>query len=98
VRVRGPLRSNSGDALLAAARVGLGFALLPDFLVADDLRAGRLLALPSEWMRTAAAIWLVYPHARHLSAKVRVFVDFLLARCGERPAWQIDDTQLAAPP
>ncbi len=97
VRVHGPMRSNSGDALLAAARRGLGLALLPDFTVADDLRAGRLVALPSEWTRTAAAIWLVYPHSRHLSAKVRVFVDYLLDRCGERPPWCIDPADMHGP-
>jgi DNA-binding transcriptional LysR family regulator len=52
----------------------------PDFIVAEDLAEGRLVALLPEYEPPAASIFAVYPSRRHLAAKVRVFVDFLAAR------------------
>ena len=59
------------------ARAGLGVALLPDFLVADDLASGRLVRLVDGWAERGHAIWAIYPHSRHLAPKVRLFVDHL---------------------
>jgi DNA-binding transcriptional LysR family regulator len=88
VRVSGPLLTNYGDAILDATRAGLGIALLPDFYVAGDLRSGRLKAfLTSATQGDEGGIWALYPHHRHLSAKVRLFVDFLAARLGPEPPW-----------
>ncbi len=85
IRVEGRVQSNNGDALLSAARAGLGLAVLPDFIVYRDIREGRLqIALP-EWINRSSAIWLIYPHNRHLSAKVRLFVDFMLSRVATNP-------------
>jgi DNA-binding transcriptional LysR family regulator len=80
VRVAGPMHANNGDLLAAAAIAGIGIAMEPDFIVAEDLAEGRLVALLPEYEPPAASIFAVYPSRRHLSAKVRVFVDFLAAR------------------
>lgn len=88
VRVRGRLRVNNGDALAQAAIGGLGIALLPSFICGEDLRAGRLVQLLPEWNeRSDAAVFAVFAASRNLSLKVRVFVDFLAGRFGERPYW-----------
>lgn len=87
VRLSGRLSANSGEALLEAARAGLGVALLPDFLVADDLATGRLVRLLRGWVEQGHAIWAVYPHNRHLAPKVRLFVDHLAAAFGTCPPW-----------
>jgi DNA-binding transcriptional LysR family regulator len=87
VRVQGNLEANNGDALRAAALRGAGVALLPSFIVGADLAAERLVPLLPGYRVPEFAIHVVYPPGRHLSAKVRSFVDFLVPRCGERPAW-----------
>jgi DNA-binding transcriptional LysR family regulator len=87
VRVDGPLMSNNGDLSLAAALAGLGVVMLPCFLCGSDLAAGRLEQVLGEWMPPPTGIHAVYPPGRHLSAKVRAFVDFLVERFGPQPAW-----------
>jgi DNA-binding transcriptional LysR family regulator len=88
VGVDGRLEANNGDALLSAARAGAGIAALPTFICGDDLRAGRLVALLSEWLdRSPGGVYAVYPANRNVSPKVRVFIDFLAARFGAAPYW-----------
>ncbi len=84
VRVHGRLRSNNGDALAAAAGDGLGLALLPDFIVRDEIRAGRLVSVLASMCQRLGGVYAVYPENRHLSAKVRVFVDLLDATFSSR--------------
>ena len=86
VRVQGNWRSNNGHALLQAALRGLGLAELPYFYVREDLAAGRLFAVLEGYRPPDAAMWAVYPHNRHLSAKVRLFLNFLEERMGVAPA------------
>lgn len=90
VRVAGNLKANNGDVLREAALAGLGVCLAPTFLVGDDLRAGRLGTALDSFADDSLAIYAVYPHRRHLSAKVRAFVDFLAGRFGPRPYWDAD--------
>lgn len=89
VKVQGPLRSNSGDALHAAAKAGLGLALLPDFIVASAVRAGELVCVLDGWHGRVTAVYAVYPPARHLSPKVRTFVDHLVERFSGTPPWSL---------
>ncbi len=88
VRPSGRFTANNGDALRAAALAGLGVALLPTFIVGEDLRRGRLETVLEEFEPEPAGIYAVWPHARHLAAKVRVFVDFLAARFAPPPPWE----------
>jgi DNA-binding transcriptional LysR family regulator len=80
VRVTGPVHANNGDLLAAAAAEGIGIAMEPDFIVAADLAAGRLVRVLAEYAPAPAGVYAVYPSRRHLSAKVRAFVDFLAER------------------
>ncbi len=85
IRVEGNWKSNNGHALLQAALRGLGLAELPYFYVREDLDAGRLTAVLADYRPTDTAMWAVYPHNRHLSAKVRLFLNFLKQRLGAGP-------------
>ena len=76
-RVTGSLHANSGDALQAAAIGGLGIVYEPDFLLADALRRGLLVRLLPAFAGGTGEIWAVYPSRKHLSLKVRLFVDFV---------------------
>ena len=89
VSIRGQCHwhSNSGHCLLAAARNGLGLAYLPDYYIAEDLRAGTLVRVLEEWSGIERDIVAVYQHRRHLSAKVKLFVDFLENRFSEQRPW-----------
>jgi DNA-binding transcriptional LysR family regulator len=88
VRVDGGLRTNNGDVSLQAALAGLGVVRLPTFIVGCDLAAGRLEAVLAAYEVPPVGVYAVYPHNRHLSAKVRAFVDFLAERFGRQAAWE----------
>lgn len=88
VRVHGRLRLSNAEACLAAARYGFGIARAPAFAAAEDLRAGRLTTLLCDFEPEPMPIYAVYPHARHLSAKVRVFVDHLVRHFAGVPRWE----------
>jgi DNA-binding transcriptional LysR family regulator len=77
VRVSGSLHANSGDTLVAAAIAGLGIVFEPDFIVRDALADGRLVPVLTDYTAPHADIWAVYPSRRHLSLKVRLFVDHI---------------------
>lgn len=87
VRVAGNLNSNNGDLLAAAAAQGLGITLEPDFIVAAELKRGKLLPLLKSFEVPAIPIYAVYPSRRFLPAKVRLFVDFLAERFAAAKAW-----------
>lgn len=87
VRVEGRLRANNGEILLAACLAGAGIAALPTFISGASLRAGTLVHVLPQYQSSGIAIHAVWPTARHLSAKVRAFVDFLAERFGPVPYW-----------
>lgn len=68
-----------------AALAGLGIAVTPTFLCAADLRAGRLVHVLPHWAPPTSPIQAVYPTTRHLSAKVRAFLDMLRHRMTPPP-------------
>jgi DNA-binding transcriptional LysR family regulator len=80
IRVAGPVHANNGDLLVATAVEGIGISMEPDFIVAADLAAGRLVRILADYAPAPTSIYAVYPSRRHLSAKVRTFVDFLAER------------------
>jgi DNA-binding transcriptional LysR family regulator len=80
VEVAGNLRSNSIEGLRAAALAGLGICLLPMVNVSDDLRHGQLVRLLPDYRTSEVVVRALYPAGRHVSIKVRTFVDFLVER------------------
>lgn len=87
VKVPVRLAANNGDFLCQAAAAGCGLSLLPTFITYDAVAAGRLVpVLPDYHWRTVNA-YALYPQTRHLSARVRTFVEFLIRRFAGVPYW-----------
>lgn len=61
---------------------GQGLALLPEFIAADALRKGELRTVLDDYSAPPLSLYAVYPPTRHLSVKVRLFIDFLVERFG----------------
>jgi DNA-binding transcriptional LysR family regulator len=78
VHVDGPVRVNSPVGALVAAQKGLGFALLPSFLVDSAVEKGELVPVLVDYLPQRPFLQAVYPHRRHLSGKVRALIDFLV--------------------
>ena len=89
VKVDSKIAINNGDALRVAALGGMGLTILPTFIVGRDLQAGTLVSVLADFMSQQLGLHALYPHARHLSPKVRAFVDFLAERFGPRPYWDL---------
>lgn len=79
VKVRGPLASNDGEAVLGWALDGHGILMRSLWEAMPMLRAGRLQRVLPQWSLPPADIYAVFPSRSHLSAKTRALVDFLLA-------------------
>lgn len=78
VAVAGRLAFSNASACLAAAEAGLGIACLPDFVAGESLAQGRVeLLLPAD-QDAPLGVFALYPGGRHLPAKVRVLVDFMV--------------------
>jgi DNA-binding transcriptional LysR family regulator len=87
VRVGGRLRFNGAEPCVAAAVEGFGIVRAPAFAAAGELRAGRLVPVLCAFEPELIHVYAVYPHPRHLAAKVRGFVDFLASRYSGEPEW-----------
>jgi DNA-binding transcriptional LysR family regulator len=72
------LSVNDSRTFVNAALNGLGVAQLPRFMIRDALAKGDLVEILPEWSREPFPLYIVYPPNRHLSNKVRVFVDWLV--------------------
>ena len=83
--------SNNGDVLKQAALKNQGIALLPTFIVGDALQAGTLRTVLAEFAPVDLSLCALYPRHRHLSTKLRHFVDVLVERFGGRPYWDLVD-------
>jgi DNA-binding transcriptional LysR family regulator len=83
--------SNNGDVLLRAALADQGIVLLPTFIVGADLQSGRLQTVLQAYEPPSLMISAMYPRHRHLSAKVKLFVDLLAERLGGQPHLDLVD-------
>ena len=83
-------RANSGRMLTGLAVANVGIVIEPDFIVSPEVRAGALVRLLSGYALPQRPIAAVYPSRRHLSAKVRTFVDFLAERFAREQPWKLD--------
>lgn len=88
VAVSGRLRFSNAEACLQAAEAGLGLACVPAFVAGDAIRAGRVVPLLQDFESAPYDIFLLYPHSRHLAAKVRLLVDALVERYRDTPHWE----------
>ena len=79
LRVQGLLESNDGQVLRAAALSGLGILVQPKYILYEDLVAGRLVSVLDDWDLPQLSVNIAFQSRRHMSAKVRTFIDFLVA-------------------
>ena len=78
VRVSGPLRSNNGELLCRAAVEGLGLIRASELEVLCELRSGKLVQVLADFeVATNAALWALYPSAKHVLPRMRALLDFL---------------------
>jgi DNA-binding transcriptional LysR family regulator len=87
VEVTEVMRASSGDFLTNAAAHGLGIVMQPTFIASDAIRRGNLVPILEEYHWPLATAYAVYPPTRHLSYRVRAFIDFLVERFSATPQW-----------
>src|SRR5690606_39735939 len=87
VAIGGRLRLSNAEVCLAAAIAGLGIACVPSFVAAPAIREGRLHHVLPESEPEPYGLYALYPHSRHLAAKVRLLVDLLTERFRATPPW-----------
>jgi len=80
VAPKGTMSFSDGAAMRDAALAGYGLAQIHDYYFDDAIQAGELEPVLEKFRPKADPIWLVYPQTRHLSPKVRAFIDFTVAR------------------
>jgi len=80
VRVQGRyvLAVDDGNAYLAAGLAGLGVLWLPDYMAKEALAHGELQPLFEDWEFDPMPMYVAYPPNRHVSAKLRVFIDWVI--------------------
>lgn len=88
VKVNGHFNANNGDALRLAALAGGGLILQPTFIVGKDIQAGKLKAVLTDYTPKQLNLYAVYAHRQYLSAKVRLFIDFLAQYFSDTPYWE----------
>lgn len=87
VPVSGRISGNNGDILRQAAMMGEGIVYQPKFLMDDALSGGILVPLLQDWSTPSIDIFAVYPESRHVSAKLRVFIDHMVQAFRGRTEW-----------
>ncbi|ABC23057.1 LysR family transcriptional regulator [Rhodospirillum rubrum] len=92
ITVTGPLTANNSESLHKMILGGSGLAMLPTWMAYSDVKSGLLVPLLGDWTMSPtsleSAIHVVYPESRHLSAKVRAFIDFMADHIGKPPYWE----------
>jgi len=89
IPVNGVFETDEMDAVYAAVRAGLGIGILPAYMAGDAVRQGELVPVLREFRAVPeSAIYLVYLPNRTLPSRVRVLIDFLVARYAPNPAWE----------
>ena len=77
VQGRYVLSTDDGNSYLAAGLAGLGILWLPDYMAREHLASGELVALFEDWRLDPMPLYLAFPPNRHVSAKLRVFIDWI---------------------
>jgi LysR family transcriptional regulator for bpeEF and oprC len=96
VRVQTSLRGNVAledeNSYVAAAEAGLGIAQIPAFVLKDSMERGSLDLLLGDWFPEPSPLYVVYPQFRHLSGRIRVFVDWVAQMLGDHDGIQLRST------
>ncbi len=87
IKLRPTIRSNSGEYLRDAAVAGKGITFLPAFIIYRELNEGSLIPILMNYSTPTVNLYAVYPQTRHLSSRVRTFIDFIVQHCSDTPYW-----------
>jgi LysR family transcriptional regulator for bpeEF and oprC len=88
----GNLALEDENGYVSAAEAGLGIAQMPAFVVKDAMEHGALDLILPDWLPEPSPLYVVYPQSRHLSRRVRAFVDWLSALIGDHDGIQLRST------
>ena len=86
-RVSGNMVTNSIDTMRTGTLAGIGLWLVPPYIVADLFTAGALVQVQLEYGSPELEVVALYPHRRHMTAKLRIFLDMLIERFDEEQRW-----------
>ncbi len=95
LRINAVLRASSGDFLCNAAAQGLGVVNLPTFVAAEHIRRGVLRPILTDVVWPTTPAHAIYPPTRHVSYRVRAFIDFLVEKFAGVPVWDRDCAKTA---
>lgn len=87
VAVTGRFKANGSIAMTDVLVQGVGIGLMPQFLINDELSAGRLIPLFEDWATNPLSIFATYHHRQYVPAKVRSFIDFLAGWYENNPGY-----------
>lgn len=90
IPMRGVIALNDSNAYVHAGLAGLGVIQMTDYLLDQHVAAGRMVQLLSDWTSEPTPVHVVYPQNRHLSAKVRVFVEWVAELFASHPYMHMD--------
>lgn len=88
VRIHPHVEANNGDYLTSTAIAGHGIVRQPRFIAYEAIARGELVPILTDYVIPAVNAYAIYPPTRHLSQRVRAFVDFLVARYAGTPYWE----------
>lgn len=100
IAMRGVVALNDSNSYVQAGLAGLGVIQMTDYLLMQHVAAGRMVQLLPDWSSEPLPVHIVYPQNRHLSAKVRVFVEWVSDLFANHPQMRMrgaDQTAVAAP-
>lgn len=90
ITINSAMRANNAFMLREALFQGVACGVFPTFIIGEAIKDGRVLQiLPDYTMDPERNIYALFPHNRHMSAKVRLFIDFISERFGGVPYWEI---------
>lgn len=87
VKITPYLKASNGEFLRDATVNGLGIALIPTFIAYQEIEKGALVPILDKYHYSSLAVYAIYPQTRHLSQRVRAFIDFLIKRFEGSPYW-----------
>ena len=88
-RIRPYLKASTGEFIRDAAVAGLGIVLIPTFIAYKEIERGTLVPVLKDYKPPQINAYAIYPQTRHLSQRVRTFVDLLVKRFEGTPYWDL---------
>jgi LysR family transcriptional regulator for bpeEF and oprC len=92
ISLQGHISVEDENSYVAAAEAGLGIAQIPAFILKESMERGSLDLVLGDWFPEPSPLYVVYPEHRHLSSRIRVFVDWVAEMLSEHDGIQLRST------